>query len=857
MIIPLFETHYNKNAIRDLINAGWDEELANDLITSLYKKVDGHDPLIHAFVHSGEGTSWLPKYLLGIARMYDEQTGGDEDKIEEFKRESTPIFDEYLMWVRDNRKDNSLDDEFNKKMSYQDVVDKVEEIQSDKKKKSDEEMSKMTFSTSNYELVPIKSYQHMHKLFGGNKTGNGEDEEGEYAGSPKGGTAWCHTNNEGTYNSYVNGDRRFFVLMNKDFEKIPFDAKSNAKEHGKDAYGNSLLAILTDKYGNLKKVTLRCNHEGVPSKPDNQYETYAELSKIAGFNVEQEVAKYVEETRPEDEFFIFDSDWDNCLIGVKKPAEKMIIPDYVESIDDGAFENQIMIKEIVLPQGLKTIGRNAFAHCTSLEKINFPDTLKNIKEGAFNGCIELKEAVINVSIMPYTFEDCYSLEKVEIGNGCYYINSRAFSNCLELEDITIPASVSTIGNQAFAGCSLTKINIPRSVSYIGEQAFTKCLSLEEVNIEGFASYGDGVFASCKNLEKVHLSDDIDSIAFGMFNGCTNLKEINIPSSCEVISGNAFYKCSSLKEIVLPDSLKRIGDNAFKETPLLQSNKDFDIINDIVVQYNGVDNDVVIPEGAVKLNGALFENASIETITLPKSLKVIGQSCFSMCVRLRKINFSMALERIEEGAFKGCKSLKEVELPPAVKLGNDIFMNSGLENIKLPSELISIPYACFIECRNLKQIDIPDGVRSIEQYAFSSTGLESVDIPSSVEFIRDSAFSSCNKLETVTINEGLLVIPKYCFEYCSNLTSVTIPESVMEINKYAFYNCSKLSSVTIKGDDKEIDSQAFDNTPYQNKQNEKMADDFDSFLKARLSKSESVRPLKLSLDEGYNRTKLDL
>ena len=195
------------------------------------------------------------------------------------------------------------------------------------------------------------------------------------------------------------------------------------------------------------------------------------------------------------------------------------------------------------------------------------------------------------------------------------------------------------------------------------------------------------------------------------------------------------------------------------------------------------------------------------------------------------------------------------LPNTVKLGSYVFVHSGLEHIKLPSELLSVPYGCFSNCYNLKQIDIPDGVRSIEGYAFSVSGLESINIPSSVEFIRNNAFEDCNKLKTVTLNEGLLVIPKYCFGFCKELTSITIPESVAEIENYAFIECSELSSVTIKGNDTEISSNAFDRTPYYKKQQEQISNDFDDFLTSELSKSR--RPLKHSAKEGYNRNKLDL
>ena len=175
------------------------------------------------------------------------------------------------------------------KMSYQDVKDFLDELQAERDKESKDKLSQMEFNQSNFSLVPINSYEEMHSKYGGRATGDGSSDK--YAGG--GGTAWCHTNNEGVYNGWTQGGNKFFVLQNNNWKDIPFDRESN-KENPKDTYGNSLIALLVDKrHGTLKRATLRCNHVGVNSNADNQYKTYAELSEVAGFNVEEEIAKYI------------------------------------------------------------------------------------------------------------------------------------------------------------------------------------------------------------------------------------------------------------------------------------------------------------------------------------------------------------------------------------------------------------------------------------------------------------------------------------------------------------------------------------------------------------------------------------
>jgi len=278
-------TKYDKKASQKLASSGlFDEETSDKIIQSLFKED------IHAFVHS---PAWLEKYLVGIARMIIEEADGDRTKAQRFLEECPSVFDEYLTWVKENREKigaDVVDKEFNETMHYQDVKDKLDKIREERDKESKNKLSQMNFEEkSNYTLVPIDSYEQMHKLYGGRATGDGSSDK--YAGG--GGTAWCHTNSESTYDYWVRDGGKFFVLQNNDWQNIFFDRESNAK-NPKDAYGNSLIAILVDGRGRLSNATLRCNHVGVNSNADNQYKTYAELSEIAGFNVKEEVGKYVE-----------------------------------------------------------------------------------------------------------------------------------------------------------------------------------------------------------------------------------------------------------------------------------------------------------------------------------------------------------------------------------------------------------------------------------------------------------------------------------------------------------------------------------------------------------------------------------
>jgi len=105
----------------------------------------------------------------------------------------------------------------------------------------------------------------MHSMFGGRATGDGSSDG--FAGDGNHGTAWCHTNSEYVYDSssWTGSNNKFFVLAKNNWKEIPFNEETNQQYHGKDAYGNSLIAILVDTdTGELLKATLRGNHVGNP-----------------------------------------------------------------------------------------------------------------------------------------------------------------------------------------------------------------------------------------------------------------------------------------------------------------------------------------------------------------------------------------------------------------------------------------------------------------------------------------------------------------------------------------------------------------------------------------------------------------
>lgn len=110
---------------------------------------------------------------------------------------------------------------------------------------------------------------------------------------------------------------------------------------------------------------------------------------------------------------------------------------------------------------------------------------------------------------------------------------------------------------------------------------------------------------------------------------------------------------------------------------------------------------------------------------------------------------------------------------------------------------------FIDFVKLTDVKIPEGVTSIEEFAFyRCSSLASVNLENGLYFIECNAFDGCASLTNINIPDGVACISAYAFRGCSSLTSITIPESVIYIGEFAFKGCTNLN-VTINSSEQNI------------------------------------------------------
>ena len=195
---------------------------------------------------------------------------------------------------------------------------------------------------------------------------------------------------------------------------------------------------------------------------------------------------------------------------------------------------------------------------------------------------ELCEDVIidGVSVGPintYTFTAGKHIVEYAMKDETKVVDTQFFDfDILGIESVEIPDSVTSIGDNAFVGCSgLTAFKLPIDITSIGYGAFAGCSGLKTVDLTSYSkltSIGDGAFAGCTGLTSITIPDSVTSIGSEAFTDCTGLTAFKLPIDITSIGSGAFAGCSGLKTVDLTSysKLTSIGDSAFKDCTGLTS-----------------------------------------------------------------------------------------------------------------------------------------------------------------------------------------------------------------------------------------------------------------------------------------------
>ena len=329
------------------------------------------------------------------------------------------------------------------------------------------------------------------------------------------------------------------------------------------------------------------------------------------------------------------------------------------------YLNDQEITTLEIPSGITSIGDGVFLSNKSLTNLTLSSKVSSIGISAFSYCDNLKD------VRYYIYDDLATY--IQNGHPDFYVGGiKYYWNDQEITTLEIPTSVTSIGNNAFYGCSgLTTLNLPSNVTSIGDRAFGGCSNLTSVDLpSSITKMGDFVFFYCEKLSNVNLPSDITTISTGAFGGCSSLQNINLPSGVTTIGDNAFSDCSNLTNVTLPSALASIGDYAFRGCSNLTN--------------------VILPSAFTAIGNVAFSGCSnLANVTLSSNITSIGTYAFQNCINLKNLTISKDVTSIKDIAFNN--SYDELELESVyVAWENPIEAGSFFDRIKISNCTLYVP-----------------------------------------------------------------------------------------------------------------------------------------------------------------------
>lgn len=205
------------------------------------------------------------------------------------------------------------------------------------------------------------------------------------------------------------------------------------------------------------------------------------------------------------------------------------------------------------------------------------------------------------------------------------------------------------------------------------------------------------------------------------------------------------------------------------------------------------------------DSALATLYNMEEVVVSGYVVDIRPYAFRDCWKLKTVKLSANVLRLSEGAFQGCKSLKDLSfLVPSIKVfGARCFEGcESLETANIPDTVTTIGEYTFLNCRVLSAVKFPAGIKAIPNRMFQgcialekTIGDETFVFPSTIKTIGEYAFAGA-KFKPLVLNEGLEVIGKNAFSGCPRVREIVIPNSVKTIGDNAFENCTLIKDVTM-------------------------------------------------------------
>ena len=429
-------------------------------------------------------------------------------------------------------------------------------------------------------------------------------------------------------------------------------------------------------------------------------------------------------------------------------TETFVIPATVRSMSRLAFSSCKKLTTIHIqtngknPQesfNIGTLFNDNFSQCTSLRGIwvdaDHPYYLST------DGVLFTRDGKRLLAVPP-----AFNQKNYVVPYNVQEIGGFSFSGCYKIETVTIPDGIATIELFAFMNCpSIKEITVGHGLTEIGEKAFYYCEALEKVTLPSTLVYMDAwAMEGCSNLTELVLPKENESLTNAFFDGEEWFGELSEPgeegSDTPIIPEPQQPTIpESPQPIPVPQAERLLKQRIRKGTTLLFS-------------YQVTEDNEVIITGLTQMAEKDKKN---RILTIPQKINempVVGidESAFAK-VPLTYISLPEGLLEIGKGAFYGC-NLSTVTIPASVRyIGQRVFgANHGMQEINVAEE--NEVYSSLGGVLYNKE-------RTILFQMPANYPESHYTIPKSVRRLDEYAFGNCRNLETAYVSSTTLQVEK--------------------------------------------------------------------------------------------------
>ena len=312
--------------------------------------------------------------------------------------------------------------------------------------------------------------------------------------------------------------------------------------------------------------------------------------------------------------------------------------------------------------------------------------------------------------------------------------------------------VLTIGNIRFESVESQYMNIHLSApGTLGNEALSHVNTLPEMHflrLSGKMNASDwNDISKMTGLKAIDMTNvDIETIPVKAFTN-TSIRFIDFPTKLKTIGDNAFDNRLLTGPLVLPEGLDSIGKEAFQKNYITE---------------------VTIPESVRAIGqSAFYDNQSLKSVTLNNRMETINRSLFNYCKKLAVVRGGRNVKIVDQSAFSGCDSLRSIsDITPVTINSSAFYYCRKLESLNF-SRIKSIGYESFCNCFGLKEADLTTLTSIYGRSFIGCTGLKKVTFGNDITTIKSEAFNGCDALEEVVLGSSINSLESNCFYSTKN------------------------------------------------------------------------------------------